>query len=59
MTDLNGLRLYQALPRSVIRFVHAATDLEFLYVINKRGKTRRQLPITLFSAGPYYVFQRK
>jgi ubiquinone/menaquinone biosynthesis C-methylase UbiE len=59
LRDMYNLELHQALPQTIIRQVHEATDMRFQYVTNLSGTTRSLALITLFAAAPYYVFARK
>lgn len=58
LIDMNQLELHQAVPRTIIKQVHAATDLRFSYATNLSGSTRNLFLLTLFASAPYYVFTR-
>lgn len=57
--DIYNMEMHQALPRTIIQQVHHTTDLHFQFSTNLSGSTRNLNLITLFAAGPYYVFSRK
>jgi hypothetical protein len=57
-TDLQGIELAQARPRSIVRQVTTHAPLRFRYAVNRGGRIRSLTMLTVFSAWPYYVFVR-
>jgi ubiquinone/menaquinone biosynthesis C-methylase UbiE len=56
--DPNGLLLYQAAPRTIIRQVEETTDMRFVSAWSRSGVTRNLFLLWMWSAGPYYVFRK-
>ena len=59
LIDSLGVDLYQSMPQSVIREVTTNTGMDFVFATNKLASTKNLLLISLFSAWPYYVFNKK
>ncbi len=56
MTDINGLRLNQAVPRRIIGEVERNSALRFSSMSNQSGSSRNRWLVGLLASAPYYVF---
>jgi hypothetical protein len=55
--DYGGILLYQALPQKVIKQVTTQTRMQFCLAISRSGSVTSRTILSMFSAGPYYVFK--
>jgi SAM-dependent methyltransferase len=55
--DYGGILLYQALPQKVIKQVTTQTRMQFCLAISRSGSVTSRTILSIFSAGPYYVFK--
>lgn len=59
MTDVNGLRLNQALPRRIVREVEQASPLRSVVITNQSGSSRSKWLVGVLASAPYYVFAKE
>jgi ubiquinone/menaquinone biosynthesis C-methylase UbiE len=59
LIDSHGLEMYQSLPGRVIQQVEDVTDMKCTELRNQKGTTTNKFLLTLFSAGPYFAFERR
>lgn len=56
MVDINGLRLHQALPRSIVSEVDRASGLKLSMITNQSGSSTSRWLVGALASAPYYVF---
>lgn len=57
--DYAGILLYQALPQKIIQQVARHTRMRFLLALGRAGSITSLPMLSLFSAGPYYIFVKE